>query len=53
MTELMGISRLFTATVATALALNGCSLQNCAYYGGADASVHCVVVGPSPIGGGQ
>ena len=41
------------AALLTAAALAGCPLQDCAYYGGADASVRCVVVGPAPTGGGH
>jgi hypothetical protein len=33
--------------------LAGCSITDCAYYGGADASMRCVVTGPSPTGGGH
>jgi hypothetical protein len=47
--------RLFAliAAVVLAAALGGCSNTQCAYYGGADASVRCVVIGPSPTGGGH
>jgi hypothetical protein len=42
------------AAVAAVAALAGCSTNSdCAYYGGADASTRCVVVGPSPHNGGQ
>jgi hypothetical protein len=34
-------------------ALADCSDKDCAYYGGADASVRCIVVGPAVTGGGQ
>jgi hypothetical protein len=47
------VFRPIAALVVTAAALAGCSNNGCAYYGDADASTRCVVVGPSPIGGGQ
>jgi hypothetical protein len=35
------------------MAIAGCSAKDCAYYGNADASARCVVVGPAPTGGGH
>jgi len=49
-----GTIALVAATVAAVAALAGCSTNSdCAYYGGADASTRCVVVGASPHSGGQ
>ena len=45
--------RLIAIVAAAVAALAGCSNRDCAYYGGADANTRCVVVGPSPINGGQ
>ena len=43
---------LLIAAVAIILAaLAGCSVQDCAFYGGGDTSVRCVITGPSPTGG--
>ena len=49
-----GTIALVAAIVAAVAALAGCSTNSdCAYYGGADASTRCVIVGPSPHNGGQ
>ena len=42
---------LIAAIVVNLAALAGCSVRDCAYYGGGDASVRCVITGPSPTGG--
>ncbi len=42
---------LIAAIVFNLAALAGCSLSDCAYYGGGNSSVHCVITGPSPTGG--
>ncbi len=42
---------LIAAIIINLAALAGCSVRDCAYYGGADASVRCVITGPSPTGG--
>jgi hypothetical protein len=42
---------LIATVVINVAALAGCSVQDCAYYGGADANVRCVITGPSPTGG--
>ena len=44
---------LVAAIIASVAALAGCSNSDCAYYGEPDANTRCVVVGPSPVGGGQ
>jgi len=43
---------LITAIVLGAT-LAACSIEDCAYYGGADSSVRCVIRGPAPEGGYQ
>ena len=47
-----GTIALVAVIVASAAAPTGCSNSDCAYYGGADASTRCVVVGASPHDGG-
>ena len=42
---------LIAALIANAAVLAGCSVRDCAYYGGGDASVRCVITGPGPTGG--
>jgi ABC-type cobalt transport system substrate-binding protein len=49
----MRLLRLIAAALLTAAMLIGCSSQDCAYYGGADASARCVIIGPAPTGGGH
>lgn len=44
---------LVAAIIAAVAALAGCSNSDCAYYGDPDANSRCVVVGPSPVDGGQ
>jgi hypothetical protein len=39
------------AAITLATLLAACSNQACSYYGLADASTPCVVVGPAPTGG--
>ncbi len=49
--ELMRYLRLAAAMIMTTAALAGCSIRDCAYYGGGDANMRCVITGPSPTGG--
>ncbi len=48
----MRIFLLLAAVVVLLGTVGSCSIRDCAYYGGADANVRCVVTGPSPTGGG-